>query len=839
MQAKSKKQGRGRILRRIWVGILIFTCLLGLSCMAAAGAAAIYVDSHTKAHIDMSLFDMMKQDSGSTLYYYEFDDRENRIGQAKVLTTLSSDSRSGEYIAYERVPTDLVDAFVAIEDQLFWEHRGVNWGRSALAAINYFFPFQNVFGASTITQQLIKNITGEDEQTPERKMQEIRWALDLEAQMDKREIMELYLNIINLADGCYGIGAAAEHYFSKEVEELSLLECVAIASITNNPARYNPVTHPEANQIRRDLILVTMKDLGYLTDEEFDSAYGKELILSVKQSEKETKTQSWYVDMVVEDVIYDLAETYGYTTRAASLMVYYGGLQIYTAVDTDVQKVLEKYYLSDSHFPDGSAETPMQSAMIVIDPVTGDILGVVGARREKTGDRVQSYATDTVRPAGSSIKPLSVYAPALQNGLITYGSVFDDVPVDFGKYNLDSRLGIIVKPSPWPRNSPNIYRGLTTVNQAITNSINTIAVRVLEKLSVEKSFSFLHDTLQMESLIDRRELSNGRVLTDMDIASLALGQQNYGITVREITGAYSIFANQGTFNETRSYYTVTDEEGNVLLNKPYRGYAVLSEENAFIMTKMLQNVVSSGTAKDITLDRVIPTAGKTGTTQNDSDKWFIGYTPYFIGGVWCGYEYPASLSDFDGNPCVEIWNDIMWTLHAKYLNSGRSIKQFETPSGIVRVTYCRDSGKLMTSACYADPRGNRSDVGYFVKGTEPTTRCTCHVFVDYDGVNGGVAMPYTPVSDIVRVGLIKVQRDFPMQIYISDAQYVWRKADLAKASAEDVNKPFFAYLQRAGHYFGISYGEEQYNRAAPAVIPEKKPEELFPEEFFSGIFEEE
>ena len=837
MKRKEKRRNGWHIFG---VVLLSCFCVVGVLAMVALGVVAVYVDSHTTAHIDMTLFRASNRNQGSTLYYYKFADRENRIGEEKVLTTLRAGGGEDEYVSYDAVPQALVDAFVAIEDQHFWEHRGVNWPRSVLAIANYFLKFRRTFGASTITQQLIKNITGEDEQTPQRKMQEIRWALDLESQLDKREIMEMYLNIINLANGCFGVGSAADYYFSKDVSDLNLAECATIAGITNNPAKYNPVTHPEDCVARRNLILGEMLELEMISYDAYCEAKEAALVLQLNEKTEEESIQSWYVDMVVEDVIEELMQTYGYTSRAASLMLYYGGLKIYTAMDADVQRILEEYYLKDSHFPDGRAKTPMQSAMIVIDPVTGDILGVVGARREKQGNRVQSYATDTVRPAGSSIKPLSVYAPALEAGLITYGSVVDDTPVNFGNYNLDSRLGSIVKPVAWPKNSPNIYRGLITVNQALTYSTNTVSVKLLNRLSVEKSFRFLHDSLEMESLIERRELENGRILTDMDVAALALGQQNYGVTVRELTAAYSVFANGGTFNRARSFYSVKDRDDNVLLSNPYNGKQVISEQNAYIMTKMLQNVVASGTAKDITLDKYIPVAGKTGTTQNDSDKWFIGYTPYFIGGVWCGYEYPTSLSKFDGNPCLDIWNDIMWTLHRKYLTGQEKIKGFEMPSGIVRATYCKDSGKLMTSACYADPRGSRAETGYFVKGSTPSAYCDCHVLVDYDGVLGGVATEETPYENIVKVGMIQVKRDFPMQVYISDAQYVWRPLSGGTARVSDPNMPFFAGLQRTGHYFGISYGEQQYNRAAekPTEDPEKEETDggggLFIRDFFEN-----
>ena len=824
---KKKKTLRGKKIIVFLLFVLIFTTL----AVIAAGAFAVYyVETTTDAHLDISQYSFGDSVSGSTLYYYDFSDRTNRIGEAKILTTISATGIDGGYIYFDALPQDLIDAFIAIEDKRFWTHDGVDWQRTAAAATNYFLKYRSTFGASTITQQLIKNITGEDSQTPQRKLQEARWALDLEQQMDKREILEMYVNIINLGQGCFGVQSAAKTYFSKEVDELSLLECACLASITKNPSKYNPISHPENNLERRNIVLAQMWEQGYISEEEYRTNYNAELTLQVDQKALKNEINSWYVDMVIEDVIQDLTEEYHCSSSAASMMLFYGGLQIYTAVDPEIQTILENYYLEESHFQDAGAKKPVQSAMIVIDPSTGDILGVAGARGEKTGNRVQNYATNAKRPAGSSIKPLSVYAPALQNGLITYATVFDDVPVKFNTAKSGKLVG-------WPKNSPNVYRGLVNVNHALELSINTVSVRILEKLTPQTSFSFLHDKLQMNSLIDRLETDTG-ILTDIDYAALALGQQNYGVTVREITTAYSALANHGIFNQSRSYLKVTDSQGNELLSNEYESYPVLSEENAYIMTRMLQNVVTNGTAKAITLDSAVPVAGKTGTTQNNADKWFIGYTPYLIGGVWMGYEYPKSMDAFEGNPCVDIWDAVMRRLHKLYPKASTTTS-FEPPNGIIKVTYCKDSGKLMSPACYADPRGSRAEVGYFAKGTQPTSYCNCHIFIDYDLINGGVATNDCPLENIGKVGLITVSRSFPIQVYVTDAQYVARNADPNLAPIGRINQPYFAYQQRGKQYFGLSYGDMQYNRVCQghkSKIPEK-PSNPF-DEFYADLYEE-
>ena len=655
-------------------------------------------------------------------------------------------------------------------------------------------------------------MTDEDDYSFQRKIQEIFWALDLETKMDKTEILGMYLNIINLSQGCYGVGAAAEHYFSKSVSELTLSECACIAAITYSPTYYDPIRNPENNDRRRLLILGQMYEQGYITEEEYTYACNDKIVLNVTQSYSSDKINSWYVDMVIEDVMNDLMEEYGYSRTMASLIVYTGGLEIYTVMDKDIQQQLEEYYADPDNFRvNADGELP-QSSAIVIDSQTGDILGVAGAIGEKTGNRIQNFATYTVRPAGSVVKPLSTYAPALEKGLITWSTVYDDTPVNFGNYNLDASKGKIVDPVPWPKNANGIYRGLTNINYAIEHSVNTVTVKVIENLGLEESFDFLYNKLKMTSLIPRQTLADGRVITDIDYASLALGQFNYGVTVREITAAYSIFANDGVYNDYRSYYKVTNPAGEIILDDTYSGHVVISEENSDIMTLMLENVVRNGTATDITLDAHIDCAGKTGTTQNKFDNWYIGYTPYYICGVWMGYEYPKAMSDYQKNKCVEIWDDVMTEIHRAYIGDD-NILEFSVSENIVEVEYCTDSGKLVTNACTKDPRGDRTEKGYFVKGSEPTELCDRHLLVDYDTLSGGVVIGNCPTENVTKVGLINVERSFPMQIYVTDAQYTWRDIGLTILPETSPMLPFYNNLLSEKTYSGISYGNAQYNRA--------------------------
>ncbi len=798
-------------LRRTAKLLLIISIILVSVCTIIGIAFAIYVDRYVEKSIDEELFYVVGADTQTKIYYYEYEDRTNRIGEAVELSgeELYGGYRS-KYTSYDEAPEHLINAFISIEDKRFEKHRGVDWFRTITAGINYYLKFSDSYGGSTITQQLIKNVTDQDDYSFQRKIQEIFWALDLETKMDKREIMGLYLNIINLSQGCYGVGAASEYYFSKDVSELTLSECACIAAITNSPTYYDPLRNPENNDRRRRLILSQMYKYGYISEEEYTSALEDEIVLDIKKSSDSDKINSWYVDMVIEDVMQDLMREYGYSRTMASLIVYTGGLEIYTVMDKDIQAQLEEYYEDTKNFEGKKDADPAQSSMIIIDSKTGDILGVAGAVGEKQGNRLQSFATDAVRPAGSVIKPLSTYVPALEKGIITWGSVYDDTPVNFGSYNLDASKGPIVEPRAWPKNASGIYRGLTDINYAIEHSVNTVTVKVLEDLGLESSFNFIYDKLKMTSLIRSMTLDDGRVISDMDYAALALGQFNYGVTVREITAAYSILANDGIYNDCRSYLYVTDTTGDKILEKEYHGEEVISEENADIMTLMLQNVVKNGTANEIKLQNEVECAGKTGTTQNKYDTWYIGYTPEYIAGVWFGYEYPKALTDFNGNMCIGIWDEVMTGL---YKNGDIRVKEFEISENVVECEYCKDSGGTLTSACLIDPRGDRRTTGYFAVGTEPSAPCDRHLSVDYDTEYGGVVVGECPTENTVKVGLINVERSFPMQIYVTDAQYTWR--DIGKKILPETSSalPFYNNLLPKDTYSGISKSQEQYNRA--------------------------
>ncbi len=605
---------------------LLFACIF-----------AYYVKTNLTTNIDVTLSDFSLSLSSSIAY-------EDESGNWRELTTLSG-TENRIWITYDGIPKDMEHAAVAIEDKRFYEHKGVDWYRTVAAFANMFLTMKNDFGGSTITQQLIKNLTKEDDVTVQRKLMEIFQALDLEKRYTKDEIIEWYLNVVYFGEGCNGIYTAAEKYFGKEPGELSLAECTSIIGITNNPSRYDPFISTANNKQRQETILREMYDQEYISYEEYTEAVAEELVFT--RSEHEEYVQeiyTYYEEAVINDVLSDLVAIKGVNMETARALLYSGGYKIYSCIDPNIQAQVDAVYQNTENLPQPyyKSNQQLQSSIVVMDPYTGNILALEGGVGEKTINFGLNRATQTQRPPGSSIKPIAVYGPAFEYGLITQSTLVNDAPYPEVKLSGTTWL---------PRNSGGGYRHIITIRQALTSSINTVSAQVLDKLTPAVSYEFLQTRLGVTSLIE----------ADRDYAPLSLGQLTNGITVREMCQAYCAFVNEGTFTYARTYTRVEDAAGNIVLENEPKTITALKPDTAHSITNMLQNALAYGTGGDAYFTGM-SIAGKTGTTSDNKDRWFVGYSPYYVAAVWTGYDQPEAMYYYI-NPAAKIWKTVMQPVH--------------------------------------------------------------------------------------------------------------------------------------------------------------------------------
>lgn len=745
--------------------VLLSIVLIGVTTAAICGMAfALYVHKYINPTIDINLDDFR-------LNFTSFVTYIDRDGVEQTLEELHG-SENRVWADIDEIPKNLQHAFVAIEDNRFYQHDGVDWKRSIGAAMNYVVKFRDNFGGgSTITQQLIKNLTGEDETSVKRKIAEIMRALELDKKYNKDEILEMYMNTIYLGQNSYGVKAAAQTYFGKEPWDLSLAECAAIAGVTKNPYKYDPVRFPEFNKERRYLVLEQMEKYGFITEAEMKAAKAEELQLKEDTGEEEDEqVWSYFVDEVFNSVVEDLMEQKGYSKEVARQMIYTGGLRIVSTLDPVVQAEMDAVFEDVDNLPGvlGKDGTMPQCSMVIMGQ-EGEVKALYGGRGKKEGNLVLNRATRTHRSPGSSIKPISVYAPAIEAGYITPLSVLDDVPKDFS-----------VKSGGWPKNSTNgrVWQGRMTVKKAVEVSNNTIPVGLVQQMGAEYAFTFAHDNLGLKSLEAGRTITDrkggSKYVSDVALSPLALGGLTDGVTVEEMTAAYAAFGAGGVYYKPRVYSKVYDSQGNVILDNTSAGEMAMSMKTADYMLDLLINVVEgnqgTGTRAKI---KGIETGGKTGTTDDDYDRWFAGLTPYYTGVVWFGYDTPQVVKGVSTNPALAIWKSVMERVHEPLEN-----RDFTRNTETVSVTYCLDSGLRATEACRADPRGGRVVSGRLAKGDAPKESCNVHEMAQMDGTTGMLANEYCPEAEVKSVGMLRIDRSFPISgVVVSDAQYVLPGSD--------------------------------------------------------------
>lgn len=632
----------GKIIKWVCrtVGTLVLVCFF--TGVFTALAVLIYITQFINPDIGIDLNNMSLSYT-STIYY-----TDNATGEPVAEEKLYLNENC-IWVDLENMPDNLINAFIAIEDQRFWEHNGVDWKRTFGAILNTFTGTEGRYGGSTIDQQLIKNLTGDNEVTIKRKIMEIVRANYLEKKYSKEIILEVYLNRINLGSTYTGVQVAANSYFNKDVSELTLAECASIAGITRAPTKYNPQMNLENNRDRAVVVLDQMLQQGYINTQQYQEAKEEVANLVVqprRDLDQPEFIQSYFTDQVIEEITNDLMAEYGYEKSHAQNIVYTGGLSIYSTMDKDIQNIMEQKY-AETAFNNAKNKfgENIESAMVVMD-YTGAVRGVVGGR-EKTANRVLNRATQSLRPPGSSIKPLSVYGPAFEYSNIVWNTQIKDAPVD-GK---------------WPKNQSGTPSGsLVTVQSGIARSLNTIAVRVMrDYVTTSVSYEFLKTKLHVTSLVESQTV-NGKVLSDISLAPLALGQLTNGISVLELCAGYTIFGSGGMHADPFFYEKVVDSAGNVILDKKPNITQALHEDTAFIMNKLLQTVVSSGTGTPAKF-KGFEIGGKTGTSNDDCDRWFVGYTPYYVAAAWTGFDTPTTIKGFKTNPSVTIWKKVMEAIH--------------------------------------------------------------------------------------------------------------------------------------------------------------------------------
>lgn len=671
----------GRYLMRTVATLLLICVITG--CIVSA-TAMVYV----LAFLDKSVSDInltqLKLNYTTTIYAYDSN------GDLTEYQTLHG-NENRVWVDYKDISQYAKDAAVAVEDERFWQHQGVDWKSTAYACLNMFFHFQDsTRGGSTITQQLIKNVTQEDEVSVDRKLREIFKALELEKKYTKEQILESYLNVIALGNGCNGIQTAAQTYFGKDAKDLTLAESAAIVGITQYPSKYNPFLNPENNKQRQSYVLSKMLENGFITQAEYDEAITEDYLANLNVEGKNKNTTqtywSWYTEQVFSDVVRDLQERNGLTESEARFQLYNGGLKIYANVDINLQKQAENIFKNstgkNSDYWTKFPRSVQPQCAIAILNYEGEIKAIVGGRGTKNANLLQNHASQSRRQPGSAIKPLSAYGPAVEYGAIEFSTPITDNPLTITEKG---------KTRSWPRNSGGVYRGNIPVVKGLEVSANCVAARLVKYITPQKSYKFLTERLSIKL--------NSK---DVALAPMATGSLTDGVTVLEMASAYVMFGNNGIYYSPASYSLVTDQQGNTLLeNTSARGTRAMSEEAATIMNRMLRAPItgSNGTARNAKIGS-FATFGKTGTTSNNKDRYFCGGTPYYVGACWFGYADNKKLELTFKNYAMWAWKYVMQAAH-----KGLDKKDFSLSKNVVAKSYCTVTGGLASPNCPSTATG--------------------------------------------------------------------------------------------------------------------------------------
>ena len=735
-----------------------------------------------------------------------------------------------EYKKITDIPECVQNAFVAIEDARFYKHSGVDLQGILRAVFSALSDEKMTQGASTITQQLLKNqvFGGGNEKSffgkVSRKIQEQSLAIKLESTIDKKKILEYYLNTINLGQNTMGVETASKRYFGKSVSKLTVSEAAVLAGITQNPTEYNPITEQQNNEAKRKIILKNMLDQEYITEDEYEEALGDDVYSRIQDINKEKRTSSYgdinsyYVDAVIENVVSDLKQKLGYTETQAYNAIYREGLKIYTCQDQSLQKICDDVINNDKYYQkntksylsyqlkvkksDGETELytegdvrafindahkkrisfyfknrkkaekyikmfkkknldkhdkilsesinlikQPQASFVLMEQSTGKVRAIVGGRGEKTANRTLNRASSSKRQPGSTFKVLSTYLPALDTSGFTLANVMDDAPYKYPGTNK--------RVKDWDSSG---YKGLTSLRQGIVDSVNIVTVKTFQKVTPQTGFDYLLN-LGFTTLVDRRETSDGQIYSDIQLPT-ALGGLTDGVTNVELTAAYAAIANGGTYIKPVYYTKIVDSKGNVLLQNSKSGKKVMKNTTAWLLTDAMKDVIKRGTGKKAAFKKIkMPQAGKTGTTSDNTDFWFEGYTPYYTAGIWLGYD--SMFTQMSGSASKIMWRDIMEKVHkVKKLKN----KNFKKPEDIITRKICKKCGKLAVyGLCDRALDGNDIKTEYFARGTQPKESCDCHVKYTFSNSTGHMAETGASASTNDKVYLNKDESTYKAQ----------------------------------------------------------------------------
>lgn len=733
---KKKKMTAGRVLGAIMRFIASCLCVCIILGSVAAVAVSLYVVKETQG--DSDLLDLTQLELAYTTIIYSQQINDQGQPEWVEYQRLQSPEENRIWKPLNEISPYIQHAFVAVEDENFYTHPGFSFKRTVLAAINEVFRkltgsylTGSQLGASTIEQQLIKNITGEDESSGiegyARKVKEIFRAIALDNRFSKEEILEAYLNTIGLTGNTAGVEAGANQYFGKSAADVTIAEAASIAAITKNPSRFNPYTNPEEHLKRRDDIILFMQQQGYITQAEAEAAWATPLNLVEKTTDENAAVQtdySWFTDQVISEVIDDLVAENplgreNWDRAAANDYLYNGGLRIYSTVDTEVQTALENVWLEgkywepmpienyvDPHKPDETPHTITTQAAGVVINYKGELCGVVGGLGQKTENRGFNRGTEMERQVGSTMKAVAAYPLGIDMDLINYSSVLMDdyFPISDGKGGTRT---------DWPSNWSGRYsHSMTTVYEALKQSLNTVAVRVGDMVTPRTMFEFARDTLGITTLDEN---------SDVDLAPMVLGATTTGLSPYELAGAYMMYGDGGRMTSLHSYTSVRDYQGNEILEKDIVTTQAIGEDTAYIMNRLLHSVLfdAGGTARGIHPDaNVMDSIGKTGTTNDNKDVWFVGLTPKYVMATWYGYNENEPMDDYNnyyiyknkgsqkGHPGASAFAEVMDTVQAD-----DEIVTWDMPETVEKGAFCTISGDIPTDGC---PRGT----GYYKVGVQ-------------------------------------------------------------------------------------------------------------------------